>query len=129
MVNKDMDMEFKNGLMELCIKETGKIIKLKGKENLYIHQEMFMKDNGEMIRLMVMVFTHIIIVMQNIKDNGLMIYSMGEVCKNIRTEIFIKENLRKEEGMEMENIVLKMEEIIKEIGFKEKCKEREFLLG
>jgi len=124
-----MDMEFKNGLMELCIKETGKIIKLKGKENLYIHQEMFMKDNGKMIRLMVMVFTHIIIVMQNIKDNGLMIYSMGEVCKNIRTEIFIKENLRKEEGMEMENIVLKMEEIIKEIGFKEKCKEREFLLG
>ena len=58
-----------------------------------------------------------------------MIYSMGEVCKNIRTEIFIKENLRKEEGMEMENIVLKMEEIIKEIGFKEKCKEREFLVG
>ena len=124
-----MDMEFKNGLMELCIKETGKIIKLKGKENLYIHQEMFMKDNGKMIRLMVMVFTHIIIVKQNIKDNGLMIYSMGEVCKNIRTEIFIKENLRKEEGMEMENIVLKMEEIIKEIGFKEKCKEREFLVG
>lgn len=122
-------MEFKNGLMELCIKETGKIIKLKGKENLYIHQEMFMKDNGKMIRLMVMVFTHIIIVKQNIKDNGLMIYSMGEVCKNIRTEIFIKENLRKEEGMEMENIVLKMEEIIKEIGFKEKCKEREFLVG
>ena len=115
--------------MELCIKETGKIIKLKGKENLYIHQEMFMKDNGKMIRLMVMVFTHIIIVKQNIKDNGLMIYSMGEVCKNIRTEIFIKENLRKEEGMEMENIVLKMEEIIKEIGFKEKCKEREFLVG
>ena len=65
-----MDMEFKNGLMELCIKETGKIIKLKGKENLYIHQEMFMKDNGKMIRLMVMVFTHIIIVKQNIKDNG-----------------------------------------------------------
>ena len=122
-------MEFKNGLMELCIKETGIIIKHKGKENLYIHQEMSMKDNGKMIRLMVMVFTHIIIVKQNIKDNGLMIYSMGKVYKNIRTEIFIKENLRKEEGMEMENIVLKMEEIIKEIGFKEKCKERVFLLG
>ena len=128
-MNKDMDMEFKNGLMELCIKETGKIIKHKGKENLYIHQEMFMKDNGKMIRLMVMVFTYIIIVKQNTKDNGLMIYSMGEVYKNIQTEIFIKENLRKEEGMEMENIVLKMEEIIKEIGFKEKCKERVFLLG
>ena len=124
-----MDMEFKNGLMELYIKETGKIIKHKVKENFYIHQEIFMKDNGKMIRLMVMVFTHIIIVKQNIKDNGLMIYSMEEVYKNIQTEIFIKDNLRKEEGMEMENIVLKMEEIIKEIGFKEKCKERVFLLG
>ena len=52
-----MDMEFKDGLMGLNTKATGKIIKLMGKENFIMSMEIFLKVNGKMIRQTGMEFT------------------------------------------------------------------------
>ena len=76
-----------------------------------------------------MEFIHIIIVQQSMKDNGLMIYNMEKELKNTSMEIYIKDNSRKEEDMELVNTPLQMGGYMKEIGRMEKCKEREYLVG
>jgi hypothetical protein len=58
-----MDWEFKLGLMERdmrvlillkpCIKENGLIIRLQVKADLHMQMEMYMKGNGNWIKLMV----------------------------------------------------------------------------
>ena len=51
-----MDMGFKCGLMELGMRVTGRIIRHVGKESFGMLMEMFSKENGRMIKLMVMGF-------------------------------------------------------------------------
>ena len=53
----DMDMVYKFGLMELDMKENGKITKLMEKENSGMWMEMYLMVNGVMIKPMAMVFT------------------------------------------------------------------------
>jgi DNA replication protein DnaD len=53
---KGMDTEFRHGLMVQCIKASGSIINPQVKANSCILMEMFMKDNGQMIKPMDMEF-------------------------------------------------------------------------
>ncbi len=46
-------MEFKNGLMDHDMKDSGAMIRQMVKENLFMQMETFMKENGLMIRHMV----------------------------------------------------------------------------
>jgi len=50
--SKDMEEEFKFGLMEVNTKATGKMIKLTLEENFIMQMEIFMKENGLMIKPM-----------------------------------------------------------------------------
>ena len=67
---KDVDSEFKLGQTALVMKAIGRIIKQKGKENLLILVEIFMKVNGKMINLMGLEFIFTIIVLLNMMENG-----------------------------------------------------------
>lgn len=51
---KERDMEFKNGLMGQDMRVNGKKIKLMGKVNFFTSMEMFLKENGNKIKQMVM---------------------------------------------------------------------------
>jgi hypothetical protein len=61
--------EYRYGKMDLTMKDIGKTIKLMEREDLFIQTEIFMRENGKMIKLMVVVFTNIPMVL-NIEDNG-----------------------------------------------------------
>jgi hypothetical protein len=61
--------EYRYGKMGLTMKDIGKTIKLMEREDLFIQTEIFMRENGKMIKLMVVVFTNIPMVL-NIEDNG-----------------------------------------------------------
>lgn len=61
--------EYRYGKMGLTMKDIGKTIKLMEREDLFIQTEIFMRENGKMIKLMVMVFTNIPMAL-NIEDNG-----------------------------------------------------------
>jgi len=61
--------EYKYGKMGLTMKDIGKTIKLMEREDLFIQTEIFMRENGKMIKLMVVVFTNIPMAL-NIEDNG-----------------------------------------------------------
>ena len=50
LVMKEMEMEFKFGVMELNIKVNGKIIRRMEKENLNMQMEIFSKENGKMVK-------------------------------------------------------------------------------
>ena len=69
--NQDFVMveEYKYGKMGLTMKDIGKTIKLMEREDLFIQTEIFMRENGKMIKLMVVVFTNIPMAL-NIEDNG-----------------------------------------------------------
>lgn len=54
-----MDLVSKLGLMELNMKVVGEITKQKDKENSYMLMEIYLKENGLMIKLMDMVFIFI----------------------------------------------------------------------
>ena len=61
--------EYKYGKMGLTMKDIGKTIKLMEREDLFIQTEIFMRENGKMIKLMVVVFINIPMAL-NIEDNG-----------------------------------------------------------
>jgi hypothetical protein len=69
----DMDLVNKFGLMVLNIREIGKKIKLRVKENLHIQIAMSIKVNGKMIKLMDMEYLYMPKAMQDTKDIGKMI--------------------------------------------------------
>lgn len=54
-----MDLVSKLGLMVLNMKVVGEITKQKDKENSYMLMEIYLKENGLMIKLMDMVFIFI----------------------------------------------------------------------
>ena len=81
-VIKEMDKEFKFGLMELNILVNGRIIKLVDKEHSIIQMELFMKDNGKMIEQMDMESIDNQMVLYTL-DNGKMIINMDKVKKNV----------------------------------------------
>lgn len=68
-VNKEMDREYKYGLMVLNMRENGKIIKQMGRVSFGIQGEIIMKDNGKMIGLVVMEFICMPMDL-NLKENG-----------------------------------------------------------
>lgn len=76
-LEKEMEWEYKYGLMDLFMKDFGSMIKQMEREDSFMLIEMFMKEIGKMIRLKVMVFT-IIQMVQSMKDNGRKINSMAE---------------------------------------------------
>lgn len=45
------------GQMEAFMKDIGEIIKLKGKEDLFIQMEIFMKGNGVQIKVLILTFS------------------------------------------------------------------------
>lgn len=59
----------KYGQMALSTKDTGRMTKPMAKEDLSMPMEMYMKVNGRMTRLMVMVSTCILTVL-NMRDTG-----------------------------------------------------------
>lgn len=68
-VTYEKAMEFKYGMMEQNIRETGTTIKLMGEASLLILMVMYMMELGLMIKLQER--EHIIITMvQNTKDSG-----------------------------------------------------------
>jgi hypothetical protein len=69
----DMDLVNKFGLMVLNIREIGRKIKLRVKENLHIQIVMSIKVNGKMIKLMDMEYLYMPKAMQDTKDIGKMI--------------------------------------------------------
>ena len=73
---KDKDQEFKYGLMAQGTKDNGKMIKLMVMANFGTLMAISMKGNGEMTKQMVKVFIHTLME-PNTKVTGLMISSMG----------------------------------------------------
>ena len=57
-VVKEKDTVFRNGEMELVMKESGKGIRHMVKENFIMWMVMFLKENGKKTKLMVMEFIH-----------------------------------------------------------------------
>jgi len=68
-MDKEMDLEYRYGLMALNIKDIGKIIKQTEKENLSIQMEIFIKDYGLMIEQMAREYIFIMMAL-NTKEIG-----------------------------------------------------------
>ena len=62
------------------------------KEHLLIPKEKSMKENGGMIKLKVLVYIHILIVL-NMKESGTKIYSMEKDPKNGRMDQYLVESI------------------------------------
>jgi len=78
--NKEMDMEFKYGQMELNMKDNGNKIGLMEKVSFGMSVEIFMMENGKKIELVVK--EDIFMLMElNLMDNGLMINLMVMALK------------------------------------------------
>ena len=73
-----MDMVFSIGQMELTMKVNGNITKLKEKEHFGMLKETFTQDNSKLIKLMALVFIHMLMV-QDMKETGLMVKEMEKV--------------------------------------------------
>lgn len=75
LMEKDMVLEARNGMMGPFTRENGQIIKHPGKVNLFILMEILMRENGKITRLMEKV-SIAILMEQSMMENGLMIISM-----------------------------------------------------
>lgn len=64
-----MDLEFKYGVMELNMKDNGKIIELRDRVNFGILVVIYMKENGKRIEHVVKEHIYILMVL-NMKVNG-----------------------------------------------------------
>ena len=124
-----MVLENRPGKMEQSIKGSGVIIKLQEKENLLISKGIVMRDNGKMIKLMVMEYISIKKHKQNMKVFGKTICSMDQVFRLILMEINMRECINKEESMAKEHIILLMGLYMKDNGKTEEFKEKESVLG
>lgn len=79
---KEMDREFKFGLMEPNTLVNGRIIKLVEKEPFIILMELFMKDYGKMIERMDLDYTDNQMELYT-QVNGKMIINMDRVKRNV----------------------------------------------
>ena len=92
-----MDKELLYGIVEMFMKDNGKMMSNMDMENIIIKMVIIIKDNGLMIREMDMVSNYSFILQvffigmmeENIKENGKMIKDMDQeyfICKYIEQE-------------------------------------------
>lgn len=99
LVDLEMVMENRFGLMEHVMKVTGEIIERMVRENLFILMEMFMKVSGLMTKLMAMEYMFMLMVLA-IKAIGKTTYNMEKERKLGQMDQFTKENILLEKSME-----------------------------
>lgn len=119
----------RSGLMELPMRESGRITRLRGKEHSLILMEIITKENGMKIKPMDTAFLFIKKQEQDFKATGRMICSMAQVLRPIVMEISMKGCSRMVREMEKELITTQQERSIKEAGIMEESKAREFVFG
>ena len=89
----DTVMEFNIGLMELIMRDSGILTKLKDKVHFIMQMEMSIKVILLEIELMDMGFTSMLMG-NDMKENGLMICKKVKVLKNLKMDQFTKVNLK-----------------------------------
>ena len=97
-----MDMENKNGLMAQSMKAIGKMIKPMALENYFMQTEIFMRENGQKIKLTGREHTRMLMV-QDIMVSGKKINSMVEELRHGLMELAMRESTLKEKSMEKES--------------------------
>jgi len=112
-----MDMERRYGQMEHCMKVFGKMERLQAKESLYMSMEIFIKESGNKIKLVDMVYTSTIMV-HDIKDIGLMITNMVRELKLGLMVAHMLETTAKARNMVKESIYGKMAVSMMVVGFR-----------
>lgn len=123
-----MDKEPKYGKMELHIQVTGRIIKHKAKENLFIQMEIYMKVNGLTIKLMASVSINMLMG-QNIQDFGKMIYSTVQELKLGLMVLVIMEIMTQAESKDWGHINGAMVPSLVETGVIIKSMDLDIILG
>jgi hypothetical protein len=108
---------YKFGQMELSTKVIGIMAKQQEKASLSTLMEIFMKDSGKMIRLVVMEYTNITMV-HAIKDIGLMTINMEKELKHGQMVAHILEITNKAKNMGKESIRGKMVAFMMVVGLK-----------
>lgn len=99
MAREKASMECKSGMTGLNMKESGKTIRLREKENSFIQMVISMKDNGLSIKQMVREYTDIL-TEQFTKEIGKKICKTEEDWKLGVTDLHTKENTLKERNTE-----------------------------
>jgi len=112
-----MDMERRYGQMEQSMKVFGKMERLQAKESLYMSMEIFIKESGNKIKLVDMVYTSTIMV-HDIKDIGLMITNMVRELKLGLMVAHMLETTAKARNMVKESIYGKMAVSMMVVGFR-----------
>ena len=115
-------MVCKFGKMELNIRDSGGSIKPVARENFGTWTEIFLKENGRMIKQMDMVFIFIKMVL-NMKENGRMIYSMEKERKYGQIIQCMKDFIMKVRNMAKAYISGKMDLVTTESGTKIELKD------
>ena len=99
-----------------------------GRVNLFMLMVMYMMETGQMIKLQVLEFI-IIIMEQNMKVNGQMIFNMEKVYKLGLMVVNIRDGITQEKKMVKESMFGKMEVIIVVIGQIIKSQGLEYIIG
>lgn len=113
----EMGKESKYGKISLCMRGIGKMIELMEEEGLFMHQEMFMKDNGKMIKLMGMEYIRELMD-QLILVIGTRINSMDLVFRSGMITLLMRESTSKDISMAQANLFGLMELFMKVISRK-----------
>ena len=116
-----MDMVNKFGKMAPNMKVTGDLIKHADTVSSGMLMEISLKENGLMIKLMVMVFTFIRMVL-DMKVNGKMIFSTGSEKKYGQITVSMRVTTQKVRNMEKVFISGKMDQCTMETGLKTELK-------
>ena len=98
-----MDAELKFGMMALFIRANGKTTRRTEKVDSFMPTEMFMKENGLMIRLMGREFT-LTLMELNTLATGRKISKMERVLNHGLIMLAMKEIINKEKNLVMENL-------------------------
>ena len=93
-MDKDTDMEFRFGQMELSTKESGQRIKQTERASSGMQMGMFTKESGRTIRPTGLVFTFML-TEQGMKAIGKMISKMEQELKPGMMALSMKENTKK----------------------------------
>lgn len=101
LMEKEKDLVFKSGLMDLNMLESGKTIKPMDKEPCTMLMVMFTRVNGSMIKPVGKELTHMKMV-PNMSVNGKMINKMVMVLSNGLMDKFTRENTKMEPKLEKE---------------------------
>lgn len=113
----EMGKESKYGKISLCMRAIGKMIELMEEEGLFMHQGMFMKDNGKMIKLMGMEYIRELMD-QLILVIGTRINSTDLVFRSGMITLLMRESTSKDISMAQANLFGLMELFMKVISRK-----------